>query len=92
MDPLIGLVNQIQMIQDQTSAPPSPFQGRVWFSVWPVGEAVDCPFETLPVASHNTKPADPAGQRSADENLVKAPGVPVGLIQDLTDKKPGEEV
>lgn len=34
-DPLIGLLNEVQMIQDQT---PSPL--TVCFGMWPVGEAV----------------------------------------------------
>lgn len=80
MDPLIGLVNQIQIIQDQTLAPLQPAtlvsERRV---VWYVASRGGCGsyFETLPVASHNTKPADPAGQRSADQTLKKkkkAPG------------------
>lgn len=87
IDPLIGLVNQIQMIRDQTSVPPLCFHGSVWFRVRPVGEAVDRPlrlFLPLPI-TQNQLILLVRGQQT--KTLVKAPGVPVGLIQDLTDKK-----
>lgn len=75
------------MIRDQTSVPPLCFHGSVWFRVRPVGEAVDRPlrlFLPLPI-TQNQLILLVRGQQT--KTLVKAPGVPVGLIQDLTDKK-----
>lgn len=65
--------------------PPRPLRG-VCFGMWPAGEAVARPLSLPP----NTKLADPMGQRSAGEKRSSA-GVPVELIQDLTDNKPAEE-
>ena len=80
-DPLIGLVNQIQMILDQTCCR----QRSVWSGMWPVGEAVARPlrlFLSLPI-TRNQLILQVRGQQTSR----KAPGVPVELIQDLTDKK-----
>lgn len=59
----------------------------MWFTARPVGEAVDRPlraFLPLPI-TQNQLILLVRGQQT--KTLVKAPGVPVGLIQDLTDKK-----
>lgn len=72
-EPLIGLVNQIQMIRDQASCPV-----MVWFIVWPVGEAVDHSIETLPVTSQLILQV--RGQQT--KSLVKAF---LQAWQDLTD-------
>lgn len=80
MDPLIGLVNQIQMIRDLTSAPLLPSLA-VWFSVWPVGGAVQHPF--LPVGFNGTqKQPMPLVRGQQTKELVKnkVRVFPVGLI------------
>lgn len=65
------------MIQGQTSCPV-----RVWFSERPVGGAVDRPFESLPLSSQIV-PVKGQGKLKK-KAFIKAPGVTVGLIQDLT--------
>lgn len=80
MDPLIGVVNQIQLDQP-TALHLTPFSGQCVAHSAASRGGCGSPFETRPVAFWNTKPADPAGQRSAGENL----GVPAELIQDLID-------
>lgn len=70
MDPLIGLVNQIQMTRGSDLGSPPPLSG-VWFGVWPVGGGCDILFFLPSPFIETQKHLSPLVRGQQTKDLVK---------------------